>query len=116
MDLNKQITKVADIKKVVEALQSSCDLLNSAVVSLAGVGVKLTLDFSTDCTECGQFAGFIKDCRDKLVADKMLSLVGFMNCITRLQYAINPDVQTLNSDYIKQMDAAKAQQDQEQNN
>jgi hypothetical protein len=115
MDLNKQITKVAEIKQVVESLQASYDLLKSALNSLTVMRVKLTVDFSPGCAECGQFAGFIKDCRDNLLIQQIKTLIGFMDCITRLQYVINPENNTLNSDYAKQMAIATQQQNLQQN-
>ena len=104
----KQTTQAEDIKQVIQSLQGSYDLCNLAVQTLSGLRIKLTVDFSPGCTECGQYADFIKDCRDKLLITQIKNMVVFMDCITRLQYVINHDNNTTNSEAIKQEKAYMA--------
>lgn len=113
MNLNKQITTVGEIKQIVESLQKCYGTSSMALHTLTSLRVKLQVDFSPGCTECGQYAGFIKDCRDTLIVTQIKSMVVFMASVGNLISAIDLDGNTLNRDAAKDEAGAAEPQDQQ---
>ncbi len=96
-----EITTVAQISAKMSELKDSYDLVTILLNNVTAMKTKLKLDLSPDCKEFGKYAGFMADCRDKLIDQKILDLVLLLNNITIMNKAIDPANGMLNSEFNK---------------
>jgi hypothetical protein len=103
MKSQEQITPPQQIDLKILELLNIQKLSEEQLVLLNAIQIKLKVDLSPQCTELGQYAGFMMDCRDKIIPQKIVSLIAFINAVNRIGALITPsaDGNSLNRDEQK---------------
>lgn len=101
-----EINNESVIKSKLDELQNCYNLVNMLLGFVTGLKTKLTLDLSPACSELGKHAGFIADCRDKIINQKTIGLVKLLNDIRTMQELIDPSKTQLNKQFNQVMDGS----------
>jgi hypothetical protein len=103
MKSTNQITSKSEITQKLTELTTLRDISVQMLNIITNLRLKMRVDLSPQCTELGSSAGIAVDCRDKYIDNTIIKLAKFINAITAMICAINPesDGNMLNSEAKK---------------